>query len=720
VNARLRFPFLAWGLMAIAVLAPGGLARPAAAVAAPAAVFAAPAAAAARDELRLETTSTYTLDPEAGAVHVSVNVRATNLKPNLETETTITRYYYRELSFALHPEATRVRATQDGVVLGVDIRGGRTFARATVQLASQLDYRETARLEVRYDLPGGQPRSRSDIRVGVAFATFYAWAHGDDGLSRVRVVLPASFEDEVQGATTRRSVRGGRIIHEARAIADVARWYLVVVAHREPALTADRLPFADRAVVVHAWPEDDRWRFRVQDVLRRGLPQLQELVGLPWPVSGTLDVVEVHTPLLEGYAGVFLTSRHRIEISEDLDDLTILHEASHAWFDQSLFVERWIYEGLADEYASRALRALGVFETPRDGTQPTDAAAVPLNSWTHPGRIADEETDAREAYGYNASWLVMRRLIDDVGAARMREVLAAADRDEIAYRGDGAPERVNARDDWRRFLDLLEEVGNANEAETLFRDWVVDAIEIPLLDERAEARAEYAGLAESAGDWTIPYYIRYRMGGWEFDLARERIVEAGRILVARDTAARLATGLGLGVPPGLEAAWEEAETDLEEADAIADAQVAGLRGIDRATKAMTAPRDVVRSLGLLGGTSPELPLAHARTAFQAGDFATAVGASDEAVRLLASASEVGRIRLAAVAGGGAGMLVLVGLYSGARLRRRRNTGGRAVPESSVTPYATGAGQLPAFGREQAIEPLSQPSPPLPRDPEAGS
>ena len=57
---------------------------------------------------------------------------------------------------------------------------------------------------------------------------------------------------------------------------------------------------------------------------------------------------EVHTPLLEGYAGIFFEGENRIEISEDLDDLTIIHEASHAWFNGDLFVGRWINEGFAD------------------------------------------------------------------------------------------------------------------------------------------------------------------------------------------------------------------------------------------------------------------------------------------------------------------------------------------------------------------------------------
>src|SRR5688572_31630336 len=42
---------------------------------------------------------------------------------------------------------------------------------------------------------------------------------------------------------------------------------------------------------------------------------------------------------------------------------------------------------------------------------------------------------ARETFGYNASWTVLRELIDEIGIDGMEQVIAAADADETAYRG---------------------------------------------------------------------------------------------------------------------------------------------------------------------------------------------------------------------------------------------------------------------------------------------
>ena len=111
---------------------------------------------------------------------------------------------------------------------------------------------------------------------------------------------------------------------------------------------------------------------------------------------------------IEGYAGLFDSSDDEITISEDLEEQVIVHEAAHAWFDGSLFQERWIGEGLADEYAARILAA----DQPDDGREEplavsaTDKAAFALNAWPPPNRI-DDDSAAYEPFGYDASWTAM-------------------------------------------------------------------------------------------------------------------------------------------------------------------------------------------------------------------------------------------------------------------------------------------------------------------------
>ena len=73
-----------------------------------------PAARAAED-LRFGADTTYRVDTAAGVVRVRIDVRVTNLKPNLvrrtATQTVTTRYYFDRLFFSVQPEARSVRAT---------------------------------------------------------------------------------------------------------------------------------------------------------------------------------------------------------------------------------------------------------------------------------------------------------------------------------------------------------------------------------------------------------------------------------------------------------------------------------------------------------------------------------------------------------------------------------------------------------------------------------
>src|SRR5439155_12206738 len=49
-------------------------------------------------------------------------------------------------------------------------------------------------------------------------------------------------------------------------------------------------------IVIKAWPEDKVWDATVGDTLRHAMPELETLIGLPWPVAHDLDVQERYTP----------------------------------------------------------------------------------------------------------------------------------------------------------------------------------------------------------------------------------------------------------------------------------------------------------------------------------------------------------------------------------------------------------------------------------------
>ncbi len=653
----------------------------------------APIARAAADGLVVTTAATYTVAPVRHAVHVEVALTAVNNKPNISAGGLVTKYFYDSVRIAVQAEASSIRAVEKGATLTTSTLPADGYLALEIPFAASLFYHQTVRVDVGFDLPAGAPRSKSDIRIGSAFVTFTAWAFGDRG--NVRVVIPAGFAAETSGSGATRSTSAGATVFRATGITDVGAWYLVVNADRQSALTTERLDLAGgEHVVIRAWPEDAAWKKQVSDLLARGLPKLVEQTGLPWPVAGDLSIFEVHAPLLEGYAGVFLQGENKIEISEDLDDLTIIHEASHAWFNSDLFDSRWINEGLADTYAARTLDSLGDGGWEPGRVSPTDQAAVRLDDWTFPGRISDAATNAREQYGYDASWTVIRSLVIDVGSEAMQGVLGAARTHQIAYVGGGAPEVVAGPNDWRRLLDLLDQTGRAHAVDDIFRRWVLTDAEAATLDDRAAARQDYADLVAAGADWRPPYFVRSSMGEWDFAIARQRIAEAKTLLDQRDEIATRASALGLAPPPDLRTAYETARTDLAAAAALATRERSDLAALEAAADAVAGLRAPLVTLGLIG-TMPEAGLADARAAFNAG--LVDAGARAMAVTVgIDGAAEIGRERLVTALGAIVAVVILV--TAAILLIRRRRRGGR-VGLAGGPPYVTLADQsdLPPDG-----------------------
>ena len=688
----------------------------------------------AAEELRLAADTTYRIDPDDGVVRVRIDLKATNLKPDgtqrTATQVITTRYYYDRLLFNIHREARSVRATSNGSSLRVGLETRPTHRLLTVHMPD-LYFRQSRDIRIDYSLPGGKPRSSGDIRVGAAFATFTAWAWGDPGRGTVRVMLPRGFTDRGFGDPLDVTEEASRVFLSSGTIADPNDWFSVIIADRPTALTDIRVGTAEAPIVVRAWPEDTEWRDQVSRVLDEGVPVLQELIALDWPVAGELTVTEVHTPLLEGYAGVFSSADDSIRVSEDLDSQTILHEAAHAWFDGAFVDERWINEGLAEEYAAQARERLGLGgPAGPDPADPGDPAAFPLDEWPQPGRIRDPETAAREQYGYAASWTVMRQIVAEAGVDGMRAVFdAVADR-TIPYVGDRAPETAGRRTDWRGFLDLVQEVGGAEGAEELIRTWVAPPSATAELDARAEARAAYHALDDAAGEWAPPYLVRERLWSWAFPEATEAIAAASDVLADRDGLAAISGRLGASAPNDVEMRFEDADTieDLDALEADLEQRADVAETLIAARDQLASPRTPLADLGLAG----EAPLAGidaGLAAFAAGDLDGARSAAAATAALLTGAEEVGRGRAVVIAAVVVGLVLLALLATWFRGRGRGTrtaapgegpgaapeAGPDAAPDAPTTlaptpdPGAAGAEPSPAVPRVPT--PPATPAPP---------
>ncbi len=695
VAMKLARPAIAGMALAVVLTVLAAVGPPAAAPVAPfLAAVDAPVALAA-DDLGVTTKARYVVAPQNGVVRVAVDVAVVNQKPNRVSGGVITRYFYDSVNLGVQLEATHLRATQDGTPVRVTSAVRKNFRLVTIAFHSDIYVGETARVRLQFDLPAGAPRSDSDVRVGPAFATFLAWAFGDRG--SVRIDIPKGFDVDISGEDMEASTTAVAKVFMATTD-DALGWYAWVNARNDDGLTRERLDLADgEQVVVRGWPEDSRWRRRVSVILSDSVPDLVDRIGLPWPVDGPLNVLEVHTPLLEGYAGFYDPKSDEITISENLDDLTIVHEASHAWFNSRLFADRWINEGLAEEYASQVLAAETRGKVDPAPVKRSAKAAFPLAHWDPPAPIRDPQSDAREQYGYDAAWTVIRDIAGEAGEDGMRRVFRAASDGTTAYPGDGAPEHTALPNDWRRFLDLTQELGGVDDAADLLETWVLPTGAAAQLADRATAREAYDRLVAADGDWTAPPVVRLALDGWRFDDADARIQEATDVVRQRDDTASQAAAAGLSTPDGLEAAYESADSasELADASALAANTQASLSTVVAAGAAAEAPRDWLTTLGL-SGKDPDADLAAARSAWEAGNLTEATDRAALAAGTLSIAAEAGRGR-AIVIGGGAmlvTLLLLVVLIVAVVRWRRRSLAPTAGVAAAL---AVGAPAGPATG-----------------------
>ena len=409
---------------------------------------------------------------------------------------------------------------------------------------------------------------------------------------------------------------------------DALAWFAWVNARNDDGLTRERLDLPDgERILVRGWPEDARWRRRVSVILSDSVPNLVGRIGLPWPVDGPLNVLEVHTPLLEGYAGFYDPKSDEITISENLDDVTIIHEASHAWFNSRLFTDRWINEGLAEEYASRVLAS----ET-RGNVDPAPIKR-PAKAAFALGALAAAGADPRRDERCPRAVRVRRGVDGDPRASSTRPARTGCgacsapptDRTRSPIRATATPEHNDAAERLAPLPRPRPGAGWRIGAPTCSQTWVLPAAAAAQLADREAARADYARLVGASDGWAAPAVVRLALDGWRFDEAEARIAATRPAIVGQ----RAATdGAGDGeraraVPTDLETSYESAGTEAAlsaTAALAANTQASPRLGHRRRAAAVDAPRDWVTTLGL-GGKNPDADAAAARSAWEAGDLA---------------------------------------------------------------------------------------------------
>ena len=605
----------------------------------------------ASDGLTFRSDATYTVNAGDGHIAVNNHITLTNVKANTRTSSRITRYYYDRIEIVIPDQADEITASSGGRELGVEVKYEDGVRLVEIRLRSRLFYRSTQTIDLKYKMVGDDPRSYSVMRVNPAYVSFFAWAWGDDSKSSVTVLAPEGFDLEFVGDGTLLPTSTDEPGMQAWTRTEIEKpyeWFIGVSGARHEALKRTEFRAGPAEIRVLSWPGDDGWTGSVESTLTIGLPILADVVGLDWPVEDDLIIRESVAPNRFGYAGWYFTELDEIEIGEELDRIVVLHEVAHAWFNDDLFEERWIVEGLASATAAHVARSeFDEKELPKL-IRLTAEGALQLNSWRDRGN-----SEEREDYAYNASWWIMHKLIDEVGIEKFTQLIVAADSDAIAYRGASQPETVDPEDDWRRFLDLAQEVSGSETAPDLFREYVVRSHEILKMDNRDLARSELAELEVAAGGWATPIGIRGPMAAWEFDEARTAMAAATSVLTMRDQLLEKAQAADLRISDLMRNRYEVVDGTFDNILAYGEARMAAIDVIEDAEAELAVEPDLMTQVGLWRNDDPKVLVVAARDAYNDDRPRRAVALADQGVADLAEARELGveRTRTAAIAGG---------------------------------------------------------------------
>ena len=627
-------------------------------------------------DLRYQSNAVYTVDP-AGVVHVALDLTLTNTK----SDSGLTYYYYDKVWFSITANAANVRAERNGQKLAISVESqSRFYSKATVQLSPRLRSRQTQVVHVTYDIPPSGARVPGVNRINPAYMTFIAFAYGDPGLTTVSVRVPENFEVDVTWEEMDATFEPGVEVYTASDIAVPSEWAASISASDEDALKVDQLKVAGRDISVRSWPDDPQWGDFVKAQLSKGLPALVKLIGSPLPTTRRLQITETATPYIYGYAGWYKLSDNTIEIGDALDPLVIFHEVSHAWFNRDELDERWLSEGLAEDFGTRAVKSSG--GTLAQPTKPDrkSPSKVTLNDWSDPN-FDGEDSDKLEAYAYNASFYVLRAVSNEIGPKKLVAVVQSVLQDRSAYSAHGVADGNASVFDWRNMLDAFELIGGSKKAAALFRDHVVSAIQQDSLTARVKALRSYRGLETAGAGWAAPKIVRDRMVSWSFSAVKPSIASGNKILQQRDAVSQQLKKLKVSLPATFQKSYETAgSSDLDDVAKALQAYGRAVDAVVAAQRGHASDRSLWQSIGLIGADTAQL-INDAVSALERNDPDLARKYSQQSVAQIDDAARIGTWR--AVKAGSVALLTLLVLWCGHLVLNRRRKAKAAALEDDV-------------------------------------
>ncbi|MCW5954285.1 MAG: hypothetical protein KIT69_18705, partial [Propionibacteriaceae bacterium] len=466
-------------------------------------------------------------------------------------------YYYDNYQLPVPAGVKKVVASSGGATLRTSFRPG---SDSTVRLVHvtfpQLRYGRTRTITFDFEIPGSPVRSKDYTRVGDGYAAFAVQSWGKRGQVSVEIVLPKEMEFNSTADGFTATAKGQKVTWRIdRHTQDDGIWSFVS-ARDSSRVGEHQVTIGGDTVALLSLPGDEAWATFIAAETTKGVPVLEALVGQEWP-GGLARIREDVAPAVTGYAW-FDRDRREIVLGEEFDSALLYHELTHAWLNSERLTGRWLYEGLTELVAQRAVVRTGGDSEPHKPPKRTSKFAFPLLEWAEGPKV---RADDGELYGYHASYTAANALAGELDDATLAALLTAAYRGESAYDPPRTP--TGRTTDWRRFLDLVEDRAGVTGAAEIYRTWVLDGDRAESLDERDAAREGYRTLDAADRDWLPPKGLRQAMTEWRFDEARSTIDALAGVAATAGRLQQDTEAAGLAEPEWLRQSWQEASTSAD-------------------------------------------------------------------------------------------------------------------------------------------------------------
>ena len=626
----------------------------------------------------LDYTEDTVVTVDGGTVRVDITATMANTTAERREGNAIIYSFFDELVVITPVGARNVSVTSRGSTLSSRVTAlDADFEILTFALPTELRSGQSRTFAISYELPEGELRGDGLFFVNPAQSAFPLWSFSDPGRGSLELRIPPQAELNDIGRLLRRT--GGDsdyVTYEPIDFSVPSELFAYVTVTDETALETRSISVSGQDIEINAWPGDEVWADFAEETISLGLPVFEEVIGLDVPDQETLEVTESVTPYFFGYGGWYNSADTSIDIGNELDDTVMLHELSHAWFNIDLFTERWIAEGLAEEFTWRVQGELGFEqEVPPSEPRLTDRGAQPLERWNSAlaGTTNSELFRNQETYGYETSWFTVREITNLIGLDDMQSVLRSAAEDAPSYPrseldGDGGSPPIE--NDWRRLLDLASLHATPEEAaeiEELLVDYVIDIGWLDDLAERRAARTEYELVVQREPAWAVSQEIADAMGSWEFARAEVLLNSARLVQDEFLTLDERLSGTDIRVSDGARAAYEGGE-GAEEALVLLRRQAAAVEMITDMERSLDAGFTTRQRLGLLGGSGIPDFVSEAKMLLAEDDFVGVGTAATDLELALLDAERSGALRMAIVLALTALVMIVIGFVGWRRSR----------------------------------------------------